>query len=74
VNIEVFQDRLQLARSWQGKRFRLYIGLPDTIANRKAAEIKVPTISHLAPFSRTGFRACSTKSEFSRFTGQKACS
>ena len=44
MNIEVFKDRLRLARSWQGKRFWLYIGLPDTIANRKAAEIKARTI------------------------------
>ena len=44
VNIEVFKDRLRLAWSWQGKRFWLYIGLPDTTANRKAAEIKARTI------------------------------
>jgi integrase len=44
VNIEVFKDRLRLAWSWQGKRFWLYIGLPDTSANRKAAEIKARTI------------------------------
>lgn len=44
VNIEVFKDRLRLAWSWQGKRFWLYIGLPDSIANRKAAEIKARQI------------------------------
>jgi integrase len=44
VNIEVFKDRLRLAWSWQGKRFWLYIGLPDSSANRKAAEIKARTI------------------------------
>ena len=44
VNVEVFKDRLRLAWSWQGKRFWLYIGLPDTTANRKAAEIKARTI------------------------------
>ncbi|HEY9892573.1 MAG TPA: hypothetical protein V6D37_12380 [Candidatus Sericytochromatia bacterium] len=32
VNIEVFNDRLPLAWSWQKKRFWLYIGLPDSIA------------------------------------------
>ena len=44
VNVEVFKDRLRLAWSWQGKRFWLYVGLPDTIANRKAAEIKARQI------------------------------
>jgi integrase len=33
-----------LAWSWEGKRFWLYIGLPDTKPNRKAAEIKARTI------------------------------
>ncbi|MEG4802068.1 tyrosine-type recombinase/integrase [Microcoleus sp. ARI1-B5] len=44
VNIEVFKDRLRLAWSWQGKRFWLYIGLPDTIVNRKAASMKASQI------------------------------
>jgi len=44
VNIEVFKDRLRLAWSWEGKRFWLYIGLPDTKPNRKAAEIKARQI------------------------------
>src|SRR6476469_4824785 len=44
LNIEVFKDRLRLARSWQGKRFWLYIGLPDTKPNRKAASIKARQI------------------------------
>ncbi|MDQ2096806.1 MAG: tyrosine-type recombinase/integrase [Tychonema bourrellyi B0820] len=44
VNIEVFKDRLRLAWSWQGKRFWLYIGLPDSRINRKAAEIKARMI------------------------------
>ncbi len=44
VNVEVFKDRLRLAWSWQGKRFWLYIGLPDSRTNRKAAEIKARTI------------------------------
>ena len=44
VNVEVFKDRLRLAWSWQGKRFWLYVGLPDSIANRKAAEIKARQI------------------------------
>ena len=44
VNIEVFKDRLRLAWSWEGKRFWLYIGLPDTPPSRKVAEIKARTI------------------------------
>ncbi|TAG93726.1 MAG: DUF3596 domain-containing protein [Oscillatoriales cyanobacterium] len=43
-SVEVFKDRLRLAWSWQGKRFWLYVGLPDTRANRKVAEIKARTI------------------------------
>ncbi len=44
VKIQIFKDRLRLVWSWQGKRFWLYIGLPDTIANRKAASIKASQI------------------------------
>ena len=44
VRVEVFRDRLRLAWSWQGKRFWLYIGLPETNVNRKAAEIKARQI------------------------------
>jgi len=44
VNIEVCKNRLRLAWTWQSKRFWLYIGLPESIANRKAAEIKVRQI------------------------------
>jgi integrase len=44
VKIQIFKDRLCLVWSWQGKRFWLYIGLPDTIANRKAASIKASQI------------------------------
>ena len=44
VNIEVFKDRLRLAWSWEGKRFWLYIGLPDTIVNRKVASRKAHQI------------------------------
>jgi len=33
-----------LAWSWEGKRFWLYIGLPHTKPNRKAAQIKARTI------------------------------
>ena len=44
VRVEVFRDRLRLAWSWHGKRFWLYIGLPETNINRKAAEIKARQI------------------------------
>ena len=33
-----------MAWSWEGKRFWLYIGLPDTIVNRKVASIKASQI------------------------------
>jgi len=42
--VKIFKDRLRLVWSWQGKRFWLYIGLPDTIANRKAALMKASQI------------------------------
>ncbi|MCC3459763.1 MAG: DUF3596 domain-containing protein [Oscillatoriales cyanobacterium] len=44
VRIEVFRDRLRLAWSWHGKRFWLYIGLPESNINRKTAEIKARQI------------------------------
>lgn len=42
--VKVLRNRLRLAWSWQGKRFCLYMGLSDTTANRKLAEIKSLTI------------------------------
>ena len=42
--VKVLRNRLRLAWSWQGKRFCLYMGLSDTTANRKLAEIKALTI------------------------------
>ncbi len=44
VKVKIFKDRLRLVWSWQGKRFWLYIGLPDTIANRKAASMQASQI------------------------------
>ncbi|NQE35414.1 Tyrosine recombinase XerC [Microcoleus sp. IPMA8] len=44
VKVQIFKDRLRLVWSWQGKRFWLYIGLPKTIANRKAVSIKASQI------------------------------
>lgn len=40
VTVEAFKNRLRLYWSYKGKRFYLYIGLPDSVANRKAAEMK----------------------------------
>jgi len=37
VKVESFKGRLRLCWSWQGRRFFLYVGLPDTQINRKAA-------------------------------------
>ncbi|WP_442922114.1 Arm DNA-binding domain-containing protein [Microcoleus sp. B4-D4] len=56
VNIEVCKERLRLAWSWNGKRFWLYIGLPDTRANRKAAEIKARTMAYRPATLRTRHR------------------
>jgi integrase len=44
VTVQVIKARLRLVRSWQGRRFFLYIGLGDTKLNRKAANIKPQTI------------------------------
>ncbi|MEG5170803.1 tyrosine-type recombinase/integrase [Microcoleus sp. B3-D7] len=44
VKVKIFKDRLRLVWSWQGKRFWLYIGLPDTLANRKAASMQATQI------------------------------
>jgi len=44
VKVKIFKDRLRLVWSWQGKRFWLYIGLLDMIANRKAASIQATQI------------------------------
>jgi integrase len=56
VNIEVFNDRLRLAWSWEGKRFWLYIALPDTKPNRKAAQIKARTMAYRPATLRTRHR------------------
>jgi integrase len=53
VNIEVFKERLRLAWSWEGKRFWLYLGLPDSIVNRKAASIKARTMAYRPATLRT---------------------
>jgi integrase len=44
VTVQVIKDRLRLVWSSQGRRFFLYIGLPDTKPNRKATNIKPQTI------------------------------
>ena len=81
VNVEVFKDRLRLAWSWQGKRFWLYVGLPETTANRKAAEIKARTIeldmtsgnfdSSLIKYKPQKQKSISVAELFDRFTEHK---
>jgi integrase len=44
VTVQVIKARLRLVWSWQGRRFFLYIGLPETKPNCKAANIKAETI------------------------------
>ncbi len=44
VNIEAYKDRLRLRWGFSGQRYCLYIGLPDTQVNRKAAEGKARQI------------------------------
>ena len=44
VTVQVIKARLRLVWSWQGRRFFLYIGLPDTKPSRTAANIKAETI------------------------------
>jgi len=44
VNVEMFKDRLRLRWGHSGQRYCLYIGLPDTVVNRKAAEGKARQI------------------------------
>jgi len=44
VTVQVIKARLRLVWWWQGRRFFLYIGLPETKPNRKAANIKAQTI------------------------------
>ena len=68
--------------SWQGRRFFLYIGLPDTKPNRKAANIKAETIELdmtsgnfdplLAKYKpQAESEAISVVEMFDRFTQQK---
>ncbi|MEG4231002.1 phage integrase SAM-like domain-containing protein [Microcoleus sp. Pol11C3] len=44
MKVQIFKDRLRLVWSWQRKRFWLYLGLPDSIVNRKAASMKASQI------------------------------
>jgi len=44
VTVQVIKARLRLVWSWQGRRFFIYIGLPETKPNRKVANIKAQTI------------------------------
>jgi len=44
VQIKISHERLQLVFSWQGQRYYLSLGVPDTAINRKAAEQKARQI------------------------------
>jgi integrase len=44
IAVEVFKDRLRLRWGYAGKRYCLYISLPDTKVNRVAAEAKARQI------------------------------
>ncbi len=44
VTVEIFKERLRLRWSFAGKRFCLYLGLPDNKLNRTAAESKARQI------------------------------
>lgn len=44
VSVQVFKDRLRLCWSYCGKRYFLYIGLPDSKVNRVIAEQKARQI------------------------------
>lgn len=44
VVTQVFRDRLRLCWTFAGKRHYLYLGLPDSLANRKVAEIRAKQI------------------------------
>jgi hypothetical protein len=44
VQIKVSNDRLQLVFSYSGKRHYISLGIPDSKANRKAAEAKAKLI------------------------------
>jgi len=44
VVVQVFRDRLRLCWTFEGNRLYLYLGLPDSAANRKVAEMRARQI------------------------------
>lgn len=44
VSVTTDRDRLRLGWCYKGKRYFLFIGLPDTITNRRVAEAKASQI------------------------------
>lgn len=44
VVVQAFRERLRLCWTFEGKRLYLYLGLPDSIANRKVAEMRARQI------------------------------
>ena len=82
MRVQIINDRLRLVWSWQGRRFFLYIGLPETKPNRKAVNIKAETIEldrtsgnfdlSLAKYKHQAqCEAISVVEMFDRFTQQK---
>lgn len=81
--VQPFRDRLRLCWTFDGKRHYLYLGLPDSIANRKVAEIRARQIEldiasgnfdrTLAKYKAPQRSAALTVCElFERFTRQKS--
>lgn len=44
VVVQIFRERLRLCWTFEGKRLYLYMGLPDSAANRKVAEMRARQI------------------------------
>lgn len=85
VVVQVFKDRLRLCWSYLGKRYYLYIGLPDSKVNRMVAESKArviegdlatgnfdPTLKKYKSEVVLRLRQISTVALFERFTESKA--
>ncbi len=85
VVTQVFRDRLRLCWSWGGKRHYLYLGLPDSLGNRKVAEMKArqieldigsgnfdATLAKYKPSRQKVVQALTVGELFQRFTDAKA--
>ncbi len=85
VSVQVFKDRLRLCWSYCGKRYFLYIGLPDSKVNRVIAEQKArqiegdmatanfdPSLRKYKPEYQQQYLRVSVTKLFGRFMAQKA--